>query len=312
MFQLIERERKTSPLTRPLLPCLSKYHTMNLTCGCPNECVYCYAQSYDFHPGWGTVIYYSNMLEKLKKSLPRMRKKPELVYFSTASEPFLPIERILDDLYEIMSMLLKNNIFLLISTKCVIPDKFIALFKNNINKVHVQVGITTSNDRIRQVLEPRASSVNERLDNLNRLIAAGIKTEARMDPLTPGLTDTNESIKRIFKKLRDCGIKSGTASFMFLRYGIALNDKINFDSWSLNKMAQEYYNYKVTDYCGSGTIWLPSTEYRKNRLATIKNIAGEFGIDIHLCRCKNKDITNECCHPVMKNSSLRFVQGSFL
>jgi len=312
MFQLIEQERKTSPLTRPLLPCLSKYHTINLTCGCPNECVYCYAQSYDFHPGWGTVVYYSNMVERLKKSLPRMRRKPELVYFSTASEPFLPVERILNDLYEIVSLLLRYGVFILISTKCVIPDNFVELFKKYKDKIHVQIGITTCDDKIRQTLEPRAASVAERLDNLRRLITSGLKAEARIDPLTPSLTDTEESIINLFKALSECGVQNGVASFMFLRYGIDISDKIIVGSWSLKKIAKQYYNYKVTDYCGSGTIWLPSTDYRKTKLSAIKKIAGDYGIVLNLCRCKNKDITSECCHPELLNSSSSFIQESFL
>ena len=85
-YRVVERERRGAVLTRPALPCLYPYHTLNITTGCPNACVYCYAQSYDHHPGWGTVVFYSNALEKLTRDLPRMRRKPTMVYLSTASE----------------------------------------------------------------------------------------------------------------------------------------------------------------------------------------------------------------------------------
>jgi DNA repair photolyase len=44
-------QRRAGVLTQPKLPCLAAYHALNLTAGCPNECHYCYAQTYAHHPG---------------------------------------------------------------------------------------------------------------------------------------------------------------------------------------------------------------------------------------------------------------------
>jgi hypothetical protein len=65
-LRVVAWQRRAEVLTHPKLPCLATFHTINLTAGCPQECHYCYAQSYVHHPGWGTVAYYSNARDKLK------------------------------------------------------------------------------------------------------------------------------------------------------------------------------------------------------------------------------------------------------
>ena len=297
MIKIFEYHRRGPILRHPLLPCLSSYHTINLTNGCPNRCVYCYAQCYGHHPGWGKIIFYSNTLELLKEELPKKRQTPELVYFSTASEPFLPVEPILKDLHDIMEILFHHGVFILVSTKCVIPDSFIELFSRNPDKVHIQVGMTTPDDGIRRLLEPNAADVPERLDNLKRLIHSGIRTELRMDPLVPGLTDTLDSFMSLLGKMAELKVKNAVASYLFMRPGIEAPKRLSYGDWSFYPMAKKLYKHRVTDYCGHGVIWIPTTEYRKEKYALLKDIAASHGISLNLCRCKNKDLTKECCHP---------------
>ncbi|KPL09159.1 hypothetical protein AMJ85_07120, partial [candidate division BRC1 bacterium SM23_51] len=63
-------QRRAGLFTQPKLPCLAAYHALNLTAGCPNECHYCYAQTYAHHPGWGTVAFYANLLSRLREEWP--------------------------------------------------------------------------------------------------------------------------------------------------------------------------------------------------------------------------------------------------
>ena len=312
MIKIWQYHRRGPILRRPLLPCLSCYHTINLTNGCPNRCVYCYAQSYGHHPGWGKIIFYSNTLELLKEELPKKRKMPELVYFSTASEPFLPVEPVLENMYDIMQLLLHNGIFLLISSKSVIPDRFITLFSQYPEMVHIQVGMTTLDDDIRRLLEPNAASVPERLNNLKRLVKNNIRTELRMDPLIPGLTDTFDSFMALLGKMAELKVKNSVASYLFMRPGIEAPKRLSYGDWSFYPMAKKLYKHRVTDYCGHGVIWIPTTDYRREKYALLKDIAASHGITLNLCRCKNKDLTKECCHPeapqVPRKDQLSFLE----
>ena len=302
-LKVVAWQRRAEVLTRPKLPCLTGFHTINLSAGCPNECRYCYAQSYAHHPGWGTVAFYANAKDKLKEELARPRDVrrertlPRLVYFSTASEPFVPAPRVLDDLYEIMAALLDAGAALVVSTKGVIPDRFVDLFARHPGRAHVQVGITTLDDVARRLIEPRAASVAERLDNLARLVKAGVGTEARIDPLAPGLTDSDAGLAALLSEASRVGVRGAVVSFLFLRWGIRFGNDLALGGWSARAM-RKLYTYTVANYCGGGTIHLPSTGYRAERFAAIGSIASAHGISIKICRCKNADIPEAvCCHP---------------
>jgi len=297
MAEIIEVEKKANILTRPSLPCLSSYHTVNLTAGCPHACRYCYAQSFRSYPGRGKVLFYANCLNLLLQELPRKRKKPELVYFSTACEPFAPNERILGALYGMMDLLLNHSVFLLISTKSLIPERFLQLFARHPGKVHVQVGLTTTNDRVRGLLEPNAASVAERLVTVRALTDLGVRTEARIDPLMPELTDTDESFVSLCEKLERAGVRHAAASYLFLRRANYGRLAVRFQDWSFVEMSKRLYTHTIENYCGGGTIRIVSPAYRREKYEHLQGIAADHGISLALCQCKNPDLTTACCHP---------------
>ena len=297
MPQVVEVERQSSVLSHPTLLCLSRYHTINLTAGCPYECRYCYAQSFRSYPGRGRVNFYANTLERLRHELPRKRKKPELVYFSTSCEPFMPYPRILDELFGTMELLLAHGVFILISTKSRVPERFLDLFALHKDFVHVQVGLTTTDDRIRRLLEPNAASVEQRLETLGALAERGIHTEVRIDPLTPELTDTETSFRELCRAASERGVRSGAASYLFLRRGNVHRLDVRFGAWSFREMAARLYTHKIERYCGGGTVRIPRRAYRARKYESLRQTAAGYGIRLNLCACKNPDLTNDCCHP---------------
>lgn len=297
MADIIEAKRKANVLTRPSLPCLSSYYTINLTAGCPYECRYCYAQSFRSYPGRGKVKFYANTLDLLRRELPRKRKKPELVYFSTACEPFVPYDRILTSLYGAMEFLLDYSVFILISTKSRIPENFLRLFAGHPGRVHVQVGLTTTNERVRQLLEPNAATIEARLETLRALVHHGVSAEVRMDPLMPELTDTEESFVCLCEEIARCGVRHAAASYLFLRRANYRRLVVRLGGWSFHDMSQRLYTHRIEKYCGGGTIRMVTPAYRRKKYGQLKRIATDHGISLTLCQCKNPDLTTECCHP---------------
>jgi len=297
MAVIWEIERKTPVLTRPTLPCLSHCHAINLLAGCPFECRYCYAQSFRSNPGPGTVLFYSNTFDRLRQELPRKHNRPVCVYFSTACEPFIPYQPVLDMLYDSMKLLLVHGVSLLISTKSSIPSRFLDLFTGYSSSVHVQVGLTTADDSVRRAIEPTAPPVQTRTTTLSCLINAGISAEVRMDPLIPGLTDTEESLSGLCAMIAGCGVTNAAASYLFLRRGNIRRMMVMHNEWSFSDIAEKIFTDRINKYCGHGTIRVPSARYRSESYHRLISLAGEHGITVSLCHCKNPDITSERCHP---------------
>lgn len=298
MARLIEVERKSDPLTRPTLACLSRYHTLNLTAGCPYECRYCYARSFRSNPGPGKVHFYANTLELLKRKLPNKRKKPELVYLSTACEPFSPFPKVLDALYGIVKLLLEHGVSLLLSTKSNPPDVFLDLFSHYKEHVHIQIGLTTVNDEIRSILEPYAANVESRLQALQSCLDRGLNVEARCDPLIPQLTDKPDSFKKLCKQISQSGVSEAAGSYLFLRRGNFQSMKMSYGDWSFRDMVRDVYTSNIANYCGNSEIKIASSDYRRRSFAALREIASAYGVALRFCKCKNPDITTECCHPL--------------
>jgi len=290
-------ERKTNVLRHPALPCMTEHYTINLTAGCPFECHYCYAQSFRHNPGLGKVLFYANSFELLKRELAGKRVPPRIVYFSTGCEPFNPHADVLRALFDTMSLLLENDVFVLISTKSHIPLEFINLLATHRDRVSISVGLTTVDDSVRSFLEPGAFPVEERLQSLSSLRSAGIPVEARMDPLIPGLTDSEESFAAVCRALQEKGVQMAVASYLFLRGAIiARMGRDRFGNWSFVDMANHIYTGRIEGYCGSGTIRVPSVEYKQDRFSVLKRIAAAYGVKLTLCACKNPDVTTDRCH----------------
>lgn len=165
------------------------------------------------------------------------------------------------------------------------------------NIIVAHQGLTTTNDCIRRLLEPKAASVEERLKTLHLLVKHGVRTEVRMDPLTPELTDSEQSFVSLCKRIAQCGIHQATASYLFLRRTNYHRMEVEYNGWLFREMSRRLYRQQIEKYCGSGTIRIVAAEYRRKKYDRLRDISTEYGITLHLCRCKNPDVTDECCHP---------------
>jgi DNA repair photolyase len=231
----------------------------------------------------------------LTKELPRKKVKPQIVYFSTASEPLAPFAPVLDELYKIFNLLLSNSVAVYISTKAHIPDKFIDLFSGYPGLVFAQVGITTADDHIRKIFEPGATPVKTRLNNISRLVSKGIFTEARIDPVMPGITDQDDSMRELFRALSDMGCKQAVASYLFLRNS---NRRAFCRALpGLDNEVDKYFSETIDGYCGGNSIRVVSKTYRQEKYARFHEIAEKEGVGLKFCACKNPGVTENVCHP---------------
>ncbi len=235
-----------------------------------------------------------------------MRKRPGMVYFSTVCEPFTSHPRVLETLFGVMTLLLEHSVPLLISTKSLIPVEFIELLAKFREQVFVQAGLTTTNDRIRQVIEPQAPAVVDRLANISQLCENKIPFEVRADPLIPELTDTQENVRKLFEAIAARGAKRVVTSHVFLRPGnMGPLSKVRLDGFSFTEMAGRLFTRKIENYCGSYTIQVADRGYRQEKYREIEEAGKVCGVEVGFCRCKNPDVKDQCCHPagVLSKSS---------
>ncbi|MEE9296997.1 MAG: radical SAM protein, partial [Phycisphaerae bacterium] len=229
MVEVVRRKRKPPILTPSSIPCLRQLPTINITQGCALGCTYCYIQGYSHYPGPNRVVLFENTAELVREELRRKRRMPSRVYFSPSSDAFQYLPQVREVSFQTMSLLLSAGIEVSFLTKGFVTDRFIRLFAEKPHLVFAQVGITTLEPNLWKRFEPRTSPPRKRVECLRALTEAGITTTARLDPLFPDVTDTQENLVPLLHCLRETGIRHVAASYIFLRppFAARVSEQVN-------------------------------------------------------------------------------------
>lgn len=172
-------------LSKSLLPGLD--YSLNPYRGCEHNCAYCYAPNVlnVSRDKWGTFV-------SPRMNIPRVlsdelrRKKPGVIGLSTVSDPYQPIEKKYRLTRYCLEQLCRHDFPVSIQTKSDLVLRDLDLLRT---QSHFEVGITltTFDDNERLVLEPRSSSIDDRLKVLQKLGEENIKTFVFLGPIFPTL-----------------------------------------------------------------------------------------------------------------------------
>jgi DNA repair photolyase len=298
MVEVIRVERKSAVLSPSDLRCLARIPTVNLTSGCAHGCLYCYTRGYSNRPREGSIRLYANTAAKLRDELPRKRKRPRAVYFSPSSDLFQPVPQVLDVAYDVLKFLLESKIHVAILTKGRIPKRHMDLLTRHAPLVEAGIGVTTLDAQLLRTFEPRAAPPSVRLRQAKELVTSGIATQARLDPILPGLTDDADTLDRLCTALADAGIRSVAASVLFLRPAIAGSLRRHLaDRRMLDELLSEFAPQERLriDARNSTVVALPA-EARRAIYDRVTRVARAHGIEVCVCACKNPDVPSGPCH----------------
>lgn len=163
-------------------------YVINPYSGCQFGCVYCYARFMKKFTGhtqaWGQYVDVKiNAAELLQKEI--IKKKKDQVWISGVCDPYQPLERKYEITRECLQVLIKYEWPFVIQTKSSLAVRDIDLFKEA-KDCDVGFSVTTADDKVRKIFEPKASSIQDRIDALEMLHKNGIRTYAMVAPMLPG------------------------------------------------------------------------------------------------------------------------------
>jgi DNA repair photolyase len=297
MVAIISTQRKSAVLAPSSLACLADVATINLTLGCAHACLYCYARGYSTYPGDGRVLLYSNTLEKLRLELSRKRKRPHAVYFSPSCDLFQPVAPVLALGYQVLEFLLHEGIGVSFLTKGVIPSEHLDLLCRYASHVRAQIGITTLNPEIAACFEPFAAHPQVRIAQMGRLIAAGVETHARLDPMLPGVTDEETALETLFAELARSGVKQSAVSLLFLRPTIMHTLKRALSGTPYQNLLFANFSQcgRLGIHAERSTVTALPQAVREAVYTKVRAIAARYDITVRICACKNPDISTGSC-----------------
>ncbi len=276
MVEIIRRNRKTPILTPSSIPCLKHLPTINITEGCSLGCTYCYIQGYSHYPGANKIVLYANAAELVRDELRRKRRLPTRVYFSPSSDAFQPLSEVQDVTYQTMSVLLQAGIEVSFLTKGFVTHRFLQLFADQPQLVFAQIGITTLDDRLRQTFEPYTASPLERLKCIESLRRIGVETTARLDPLIPDVSDTEDNLRPLFESLQEMGITGAAASYLFIRPAFQRTVMMQLEGTAACQSSASWRYQPFMRGCGGGkTLELGERKSRFDRVVALARILHE-------------------------------------
>ena len=168
----------------------SKIHpwVVNPYTGCQHGCTYCYARFMKRVTGhrepWGDFV-------DVKINAPRIlereirKKKRDRVWLSGVCDPYQPLEARYCLTRRCLEILARNSWPVTIQTRSPLILRDLDIIRTAPD-FEAGFTITTADDRIRQIFEPCAPPVEERIRALDVLHKAGVSTYAMIAPMLPG------------------------------------------------------------------------------------------------------------------------------
>lgn len=174
-------------------------YSFNCYVGCGHRCGYCYARFMQrFHPHdeeWGRFVDVRvNAVQALARQLRRL--EPGSVFTCSACDGWQPIEAHYRLTRECCRLLVAAEFQLNVLTKSKLVLRDLDILTGP--RIQIGVTITTPDEDWAAIWEPGASTVAERIEILRQAKAAGLRTVVMFGPLLPGISDTEETLGRLF------------------------------------------------------------------------------------------------------------------
>jgi DNA repair photolyase len=190
--------------------------------GCEHGCIYCYARPFHEYLGFSAGMdFETKILVKedapalLRSELMKKSYTPQTIAMSGVTDPYQPIERKLKLTRRCLEVMaeFRNPVSVITKNHLVVRDIDILRDLAAHDAAAVNLSITTLDERLQRVMEPRTSIPQRRLAAVEKLAQAGIPVGIMVAPIIPGLTD--DEAPAILKAAREAG--ASWAGYVMLR-----------------------------------------------------------------------------------------------
>ena len=209
-------------------------YSVNPYRGCSHGCSYCYARPTHEYLGLSAGLDFETKIfvkerapDLFREWLSRDAYQPELVMMSGVTDCYQPAERHFQLTRRCLEVAWEARQPIAIITKNALVTRDLDLLRQMAqhNLISVALSITTLDQGLTRIMEPRTSSPLSRLRAIRELNEAGIPAHVMVAPIIPSLNDSE--IPAILRAARDAGAIS--AGYVLLR--LPLTVKPVFLDW---------------------------------------------------------------------------------
>lgn len=259
--------------------------TINPYRGCEFGCKYCYARySHEFMELWDgrdferKIFAKVNAPELLRAELRRARDKGLPIALGTATDPYQPAEkqfRITRAMLEVIVGF--EGLDFSITTKGTLILRDLDLLKtiSARHRFSVHMTITTTNERLARLIEPKAPPSAKRLEAVAALAKEGIAVGVNAMPILPALTDSERSLQELARHAAESGATFLHGNVLFLMPS-AMRQFMPFLEREFPKLAKRYRKL----YARSAYL---NGEYKDRMTKIVAEIRTRYGLDGTSC-----------------------------
>ena len=196
--------------------------------GCVHGCHYCFAGRfhayYDLGPGadfTGIIFAKTNVADVLAEEMSRRSWRRELVVMGTATDPYQPIEgkyRLTRQCLEAFARW-RSPVSLVTKGTMIVRDVDVLEELAKTTESAVCFSVSTMDSDLARRLEPGTPPPSKRIDALERLARAGVKTGVSLAPIIPGITDSTENLRAVATAAASNGARFLWGSVLYLKPG---------------------------------------------------------------------------------------------
>ena len=192
------RDRSRSIVATNSSPDIGFNASINPYRGCSHGCAYCYARPTHEYLGLSAGLdFESKVLVKedapglLRGRLASPRWEPKVLSMSGVTDPYQPVERKLGITRGCLEVLagFRNPVVIVTKNHLITRDIDLLSELAGHEAAAVAVSLTTLDDDLRRVMEPRTSRPVRRLAAIRKLSEAGVPVGVMTAPVIPGLND---------------------------------------------------------------------------------------------------------------------------
>ncbi len=218
----VRREIAKSVLTRNQSPDVGFDRSVNPYRGCEHGCIYCFARPshayWDLSPGIDfetRLIAKTNLAERLEAELGKPGYVPQPIALGVNTDAYQPLEREQRLTRQALEILLRfrHPVHIITKGSLVLRDLDLLVPLAEQRLVSVSVSLTTLDDELKRIMEPRAASPSARLRVLRTLHEAGVPVSVMCAPMIPMINDME--LERLLEAAREAGARS--AGYVLLR-----------------------------------------------------------------------------------------------
>lgn len=279
-------------------PNACRFYVVDISLGCPHHCMYCLFSPLEIKAYKVQNPSYKGDILPLKlDNFLAMEKYPAGVYLCYSSDP-LGNQELTQSTITVVKRLLEHNVTILLISKGIFTEEFLDIIRQRPELMHIQVGMTSTDEHRNRIIEPGAPSYEKRLENLKKLtsIKGWGALSVRLDPLLPTIDDTLENVGKIIDTASGLGVTEAVIGYIILTKAMVENWKQN----QFTRPAAEALTAKTTTISGQDLYSIPYEEKIQN-LSRFEELCRSKGVKMSVCACKDEKLKETSlewiCHP---------------